>query len=66
LEEVMKMNEIKLKPCPFCGGEVLGVHLDYMIKCRKCRTIFVQPQSKIPKSMTNIWNNRKENENEID
>lgn len=60
------MKEIKLKPCPFCGGSVLEVYLDYMINCKKCKTIFVQPQSKNPKSMIAVWNNRKERKNETD
>ncbi|MGN0553360.1 MAG: Lar family restriction alleviation protein [Oscillospiraceae bacterium] len=33
------MREIKLKPCPFCGGEVELEHVDnefYMISCSKC------------------------------
>jgi Lar family restriction alleviation protein len=35
------MNEIKLKPCPFCGGEDLSIETDdhtgeYCIFCSKC------------------------------
>lgn len=43
------MNEIELKPCPFCGGEIeaLGVQCSYEkrritldLECRKSGTIF--------------------------
>ena len=32
------MGEIKLKPCPFCGGEakILNVDDRYTVKCRSC------------------------------
>ncbi len=33
------MSEIKLKPCPFCGGEVKLDHVDnefYMVCCDNC------------------------------
>lgn len=32
------MNEIKLKPCPFCGGEaeVISVYSHYGVMCKGC------------------------------
>ena len=56
------MSDIKLKPCPFCGKGILSVHIDYMIQCMECKTIFVQPQSKVPHSMLEIWNRRANND----
>ena len=38
----LKMNEITLKPCPFCGGEaVINVGEGVCVICRECgcRTI---------------------------
>lgn len=31
------MDEIKLKPCPFCGGKALALgHHVFWIRCLKC------------------------------
>lgn len=32
------MNEVKLKPCPFCGGEaeIIDVYGEYGVMCKEC------------------------------
>ena len=59
-----KMSEIKLKPCPFCGGgAAIGRHGDnYFIECCKCgsRTWFYKSADKA----TEAWNRRVGEQNE--
>lgn len=35
------MNEVKLKPCPFCGGEAeaFGVYGEYGVMCKECNAV---------------------------
>lgn len=32
------MNEVKLKPCPFCGGEagIIDIYGKYAVSCKEC------------------------------
>lgn len=63
------MIEIKLKPCPFCGGEaVLHVEDGVCAICRKCgcRTISLvdgnysgKPGGNAIKAVAEKWNTRK-------
>lgn len=56
------MSEIKLLPCPFCGGKAehraIGGSLDtyYVVACSKCgiRT----PLNPVAQSATDFWNRR--------
>jgi hypothetical protein len=57
-------TEIELKPCPFCGDDVLTVYEFYMIQCQTCKTIFITPQGEHKKNLLEIWNQRKEYQNE--
>ena len=56
------MSEIKLKPCPFCGGgAAIGRHGDnYFAECCKCgaRTWFLKSAEKVAEA----WNRRSDNE----
>ena len=38
ISERRTMAEVKLKPCPFCGGEAKtqSYYHDYAVYCRKC------------------------------
>ena len=72
------MSEIKLKPCPFCGGEaelysmkrdkrkVLGIY--YMIatiKCKSCPAkieVAGQDSDRAFKNAAKVWNRRADNE----
>ncbi len=51
-------NNQELKPCPFCGSDTLTVHGSCMIQCYECKTMFIQPQTKKPKSMLEVWDRR--------
>ena len=57
------MND-KLKPCPFCGGEVkskiYGFGVVGVIACTGCRTMFVIPweEAESGKELFKAWNNR--------
>lgn len=57
------MSDIKLLPCPFCGGEAdFGGATRSWIKCKGCgfETGFVNDNKKL----VNIWNTRKGGVNE--
>lgn len=74
------MSEIKLKPCPFCGGEaelysmkrdkrkVLGIY--YMIatiKCKRCPAkieVAGQDNDRAFKNAAELWNRRAGEQNE--
>lgn len=53
------MSEIKLKPCPFCGGKAglwLDIGKEYSVRCKRCdaRMLASSAESAIRK-----WNNRR-------
>ncbi|MBR4930736.1 MAG: Lar family restriction alleviation protein [Bacteroidaceae bacterium] len=63
------MSEIKLLPCPFCGGEaeVIGHYIkagannfQYFVRCKKCKA---RPQPfytfKKKEKAVEVWNTRK-------
>lgn len=64
------MDKIKLKPCPFCGGEVTlrensftsreGERLFYSVRCLTCgaRTDFFNGVAQSKKKTINAWNKR--------
>jgi Lar family restriction alleviation protein len=63
----------KLKPCPFCGGEVkskiYGFGVAGVIACTNCKTMFVIPwdEAESGNELLNAWNsraNKKEKEND--
>ena len=60
------MSEIKLKPCPFCGGEakILNVDDRYTVKCRSCfcGTGIYKDSGRASEA----WNRRAENESRTD
>lgn len=55
------MKKTKLKPCPFCGGEVEIVDYtdrmygfwDYKIKCKKCSAYMNSPSTAVVKILDN-------------
>lgn len=57
-----RMSEIKLKPCPFCGGEaeILNVDDRYTAKCRSC--FCGTGEYKDPERASETWNRRADNE----
>lgn len=60
------MKEIKLKPCPFCGGEAelkQDCRNGYKLKCKNCLVAFKQkvlrqPMEWLEEKMIQSWNNR--------
>lgn len=69
------MSEIKLKPCPFCGGEAhkrVGFPLDpdglemnmYVVGCKTCDIEFTWLWDE--KIAIELWNTRKPMENVIE
>lgn len=67
------MSELKLLPCPFCGGEAeyykryigygssgLGAHDWFSVKCEKCRT--KSDEYKTEAEAIAAWNRRAEPE----
>lgn len=68
----LKMNEITLKPCPFCGGEaVINVGEGVCVICRECgcRTISLvdgnsqgKPNGDAIYRVIDKWNRRARNE----
>lgn len=74
------MSEIKLKPCPFCGGEaelysmkrdkrkVLGIyHMIATIKCKRCPAkieVAGQDNDRAFKNAAELWNRRAGEQNE--
>ena len=57
-----RMSEIKLKPCPFCGGEaeILNVDDRYTARCRSC--FCGTGEYKDPERASETWNRRADNE----
>ena len=61
------MSEIKLLPCPFCGGEVdlyswsqTPLNYEYGIECRECQMLFqVNRYGSTREDVINLWNTRK-------
>lgn len=74
------MSEIKLKPCPFCGGKaelysvkmdkkkILGkYHMIATIKCKSCTAQISQAGQdgdKAFKNAADLWNSREGEQNE--
>lgn len=63
-----KMSEIKLKPCPFCGGEayistVLKPHIDcfHTKKCKMRPDTWLLSSESLKKQIK-AWNRRADNE----
>jgi len=63
------MSDIKLKPCPFCGGEAkinihrfVGLSNSYGVECKECMTQSNQFFGTV-KAATEAWN-RRANEND--
>ena len=64
------MNDTKLKPCPFCGGEAELRYADnyYWVECKKCRTrsdeecveSFDRGHQKTIDVLAEMWNRRTE------
>lgn len=60
----MPENEIKLLPCPFCGGEgeMFGNGIDVcFVSCRKCHADTTIRNS--PREAAEAWNRRANNAN---
>lgn len=63
------MSDIKLKPCPFCGGEatILATHLsphtdapmDFAVQCRLCCASTIRYRAKKQYAIDD-WNRRVE------
>lgn len=64
------MKDVKLKPCPFCGGEVKHFRYSWgvcgVVHCQVCKTKFVLPWGECTTDMDlyNAWNRRATNGNE--
>lgn len=72
------MSDIKLKPCPFCGGKVgFNINMDFEpdgVRCARCKYILRYPNIRVKKStepfsvvmdkMANEWNRRAKDEND--
>lgn len=56
------MSEIKLKLCPFCGGDAEMFMLDdrYTVRCRSC--FCGTGEYKDPERASETWNRRADNE----
>lgn len=52
------MNEIKLLPCPFCGGKARFINFYglYMVECETCRIATDTDYTK--EDVIKIWNTR--------
>lgn len=75
------MSEIKLKPCPFCGGEaelysmkrdkrkVLGIYYKVAtIKCKRCPAkieVAGQDNDRAFKNAAKLWNRRAGEQDEV-
>ena len=64
------MTEIKLKPCPFCGGEAdFGTnpvgYRTIWVRCKKCKISTASFESNLyscaAEKAAEVWNNRNEN-----
>lgn len=61
------MSEIKLKRCPFCGGEAdlfswaqIPLNYQYGIECRECHTLFqINQYDTTMQETIEKWNTRK-------
>lgn len=63
------MNDVKLKPCPFCGGEAeLYVENGVTARCKLCycgtpfRTDFGYSKKSAIETVIEAWNRRKHDE----
>lgn len=61
--DYMKEKEIKLKPCPFCGGRAEFVTLDrylyrHVVQCTKCEAITGGSAYENDEYNAGIWNKR--------
>lgn len=55
------MDEIKLKPCPVCGGEAAAIWKgNYWVRCWECGA--ETPIYKSEKEAKEAWNRRAEHE----
>lgn len=53
-------SDIKLLPCPFCGGEarlINGIPKINYIKCKRCQTM--TSSSEVIEYVIELWNTRK-------
>lgn len=52
------MNEIKLKPCPFCGeeAEIISVYKQYAVTCKGCDVVSASHDTQL--DAINEWNKR--------
>ena len=66
----MRMPEIKLKPCPFCGGigklETAGINNNYsFVKCKECgagsRAFRISNEYCSDEKAAEAWNRRTDN-----
>lgn len=67
------MSEIKLKPCPFCGGQPVLIDKDILgtwcksVMCRDCKATvayFVDESNRGEKRAANAWNRRADTDND--
>lgn len=49
----------KLKPCPFCGGEVRVIIETKVITCDNCKIVFFHKRTDL-KGLIKAWNRRAE------
>lgn len=52
------MNEVKLKPCPFCGGEakIISGYGKYAVTCKECDA--TAPSTYTESDAAKAWNKR--------
>ena len=65
----MSREQIKLKPCPFCGGEATlkqNFAGQFAVYCEKCECIYWGGNSRNKASVYNAWNRRADNEQRAD